>query len=232
MSELVQVGDRLHFDKGSNQLLVAAPEVLEIHGRGAARLVEHPDNSEKSIPLGVTALEDDRFVEQSDESSENFIQSFDSSEQILGIPAGISDTGSYEILNSHLRVEDSNRLVESVKFDPKLTSGSQWLMKRHRRRNRRNFDRFQHGEIESEKDDADWYPNFSEAEPGEIGENSILAGMIAEFMADSQMQLVLDLDLFKTLFADSGDRFDSSLKSGDDSYIRQLLSYLEPLKVC
>uniref|UniRef100_A0A914RMZ8 Uncharacterized protein n=1 Tax=Parascaris equorum TaxID=6256 RepID=A0A914RMZ8_PAREQ len=81
-----------------------------------------------------------------------------------------------------------------------------------------------------QKDDTDWYPNFSEAERGEIGENSILAGMIAEFMADSQMQLVVDLDLFRTLFADPRDRFDGSVKTGDDSYVRQLLSYLEPLK--
>uniref|UniRef100_A0A915BWP6 Acyltransferase 3 domain-containing protein n=1 Tax=Parascaris univalens TaxID=6257 RepID=A0A915BWP6_PARUN len=230
MPELVQVGDSLHFVKGSNPLLVPeVPEVPEVHGRSAARLFEHLDNSEKPTPLGVTALKNDGFGEQSDESPEDFIHSFDSSEQIQGILAGISDTGSYEIFNSHLQVEDSNRLVESVNFGSKLTGASRWLMKR-RHRNRRNFDGFQQGEIQSEKDDTDWYPNFSEAERGEIGENSILAGMIAEFMADSQMQLVVDLDLFRTLFADPRDRFDGSVKTGDDSYVRQLLSYLEPLK--
>ncbi|VDK62078.1 unnamed protein product [Anisakis simplex] len=80
-------------------------------------------------------------------------------------------------------------------------------------------------------DEDDWRPHFEEAEPGETAENSVLAGMIAELMKDSQVQLVMDLDLLRSLFIHPTSRIQTTVANGDESYVRQLLSLLEPLKV-
>ncbi|VDK27701.1 unnamed protein product, partial [Anisakis simplex] len=58
-----------------------------------------------------------------------------------------------------------------------------------------------------------------------------MAGMIAELMKDSQVQLVMDLDLLRSLFIHPTSRIQTTVASGDESYVRQLLSLLEPLKV-
>ncbi|MFH4984887.1 hypothetical protein AB6A40_011596 [Gnathostoma spinigerum] len=62
-------------------------------------------------------------------------------------------------------------------------------------------------------------------------DGGILAGIIADFMSDSQVQLVVDLDLFKSLFVDTAHRLEYGVRSGDESYAQQLIELLKPLKV-
>ncbi|VDM45094.1 unnamed protein product [Toxocara canis] len=167
-----------------------------------------------------------RFTEQSDEASEDGDgSSFKTSAEML---RRISDIRLNQFAISNLTVKDFEVLARQPgqRTSLALKQSARNLV----RRNRRNSDRSMEDESQSATDDLDWSPRFSEAEPGETGDNSVLAGMIAEFMADSQVQLVVDLDLFKSLFADPGDRFESTVKTGDDSFVRHLLSSLEPLK--
>ena len=63
------------------------------------------------------------------------------------------------------------------------------------------------------------------------GDNRILAGVISEFMADSKMQLIIDMDLFWSLFADTPNRIHKTMQSGDESLFRELLGYVQQLKV-
>ncbi|VDP14009.1 unnamed protein product [Onchocerca flexuosa] len=60
--------------------------------------------------------------------------------------------------------------------------------------------------------------------------DSVLGAFVTEFFADSQWQLIVDLDFFKTLFLRPTNKFEKALKAGDESYIRRLLTLLEPLK--
>ncbi|KAL3994535.1 Acyltransferase family protein [Acanthocheilonema viteae] len=62
------------------------------------------------------------------------------------------------------------------------------------------------------------------------GTDSVLGAFVSEFFADSQWQLIIDLDFFKTLFLRPTSKFEKALKSGDESYIKRLLTLLEPLK--
>ncbi|CAG9536777.1 unnamed protein product [Cercopithifilaria johnstoni] len=60
--------------------------------------------------------------------------------------------------------------------------------------------------------------------------DNVLGAFVTEFFADSQWQLIVDLDFFKTLFLRPTNKFEKALKSGDESYIERLLTLLEPLK--
>lgn len=61
--------------------------------------------------------------------------------------------------------------------------------------------------------------------------DSILAGIVNEFMTDSQLQLIIDLDLFHSLFTGESERFETNVKSSNESYLQQLLGYVEELQV-
>lgn len=61
--------------------------------------------------------------------------------------------------------------------------------------------------------------------------SNMLGTFVTEFFADSQWQLIVDLDFFKTLLLRPTNKFEKALKSGDESYIKRLLTLLEPLKV-
>lgn len=61
--------------------------------------------------------------------------------------------------------------------------------------------------------------------------DNVLGAFVTEFFADSQWQLIVDLDFFKTLLLRPTSKFEKALKTGNESYIRRLLSFLEPLKV-
>ncbi|EJW87302.1 hypothetical protein WUBG_01784, partial [Wuchereria bancrofti] len=61
-------------------------------------------------------------------------------------------------------------------------------------------------------------------------QNNVLGAFVTEFFADSQWQLIIDLDFFKTLFLHPTSKFEKALKTGDESYIKRLLTLLEPLK--
>ncbi|EFO27287.2 hypothetical protein LOAG_01188 [Loa loa] len=65
---------------------------------------------------------------------------------------------------------------------------------------------------------------------GKKDADNVLGAFVTEFFADSQWQLIVDLDFFKTLFLRPTSKFEKALKTGDESYIRRLLSLLEPLK--
>ncbi|KAM3719125.1 Nose resistant to fluoxetine protein [Dirofilaria immitis] len=60
--------------------------------------------------------------------------------------------------------------------------------------------------------------------------DSVLGAFVTDFFADSQWQLIVDLDFFKTLFLRPTIKFEKALKANDESYIRRLLALLEPLK--
>ncbi|VDK71115.1 unnamed protein product [Onchocerca ochengi] len=60
--------------------------------------------------------------------------------------------------------------------------------------------------------------------------DSVLGAFVTEFFADSQWQLIVDLDFLKTLFLRPTNKFEKALKAGDESYIRRLITLLEPLK--
>lgn len=66
---------------------------------------------------------------------------------------------------------------------------------------------------------------------GKKDTDNVLGAFVTEFFADSQWQLIIDLDFFKSLFLRPTSKFEKALKTGDESYIRQLLTLLEPLKV-
>lgn len=61
--------------------------------------------------------------------------------------------------------------------------------------------------------------------------DNVLGTFVTEFFADSQWQLIVDLDFFKTFFLRPTSKFEKALKSSDESYIKRLLALLEPLKV-
>uniref|UniRef100_A0A915Q4I6 Nose resistant-to-fluoxetine protein N-terminal domain-containing protein n=1 Tax=Setaria digitata TaxID=48799 RepID=A0A915Q4I6_9BILA len=63
-----------------------------------------------------------------------------------------------------------------------------------------------------------------------IDTDNVLGAFVTEFFADSQWQLIVDLDFFKTLFSRPASKFEKALRVGDESYIQQLLTFLEPLK--
>nr|CRZ23040.1 BMA-NRF-6 [Brugia malayi] len=60
--------------------------------------------------------------------------------------------------------------------------------------------------------------------------DNVLGAFVTEFFADSQWQLIIDLDFFRTLFLHPTSKFEKALKTGDESYIKRLLTLLEPLK--
>ncbi|VDK65364.1 unnamed protein product [Gongylonema pulchrum] len=76
--------------------------------------------------------------------------------------------------------------------------------------------------------------DFLEAEVllgGKKDTDGVLGAFVNDFFADSQWQLIVDLDLLKSLFIRPSSKFEKALKTGDESYIQHLLSLLEPLKV-
>ncbi|VDN01946.1 unnamed protein product, partial [Thelazia callipaeda] len=56
--------------------------------------------------------------------------------------------------------------------------------------------------------------------------NDVLGSFVTEFFADSQWQLIIDLDFLKSLFL----KFEKALKTGDEQSIQRLLTMLQPLK--
>uniref|UniRef100_A0A914ULF1 Nose resistant-to-fluoxetine protein N-terminal domain-containing protein n=1 Tax=Plectus sambesii TaxID=2011161 RepID=A0A914ULF1_9BILA len=58
----------------------------------------------------------------------------------------------------------------------------------------------------------------------------LLTSMLTEFMKDSEVQLVLDLDLFRSLMEYSPDRLQEKINHNDISFWHKALNYLEPLK--
>lgn len=73
----------------------------------------------------------------------------------------------------------------------------------------------------------EWYPkseNFRDTD-------GVLGSFITEFVADSQWQLIVDLDFLKSIFWQPTAQFGKSLAKNDESFIRQLSELVEPLKV-
>lgn len=66
---------------------------------------------------------------------------------------------------------------------------------------------------------------------GDKDTDGVLGAFVTEFFADSQWQLIVDLDFFKSLFIRPTSKFQKALKAGDESYVQHLLSLLEPLQV-
>uniref|UniRef100_A0A1I8AIY3 NRF domain-containing protein n=1 Tax=Steinernema glaseri TaxID=37863 RepID=A0A1I8AIY3_9BILA len=60
-------------------------------------------------------------------------------------------------------------------------------------------------------------------------EASILSSMISEFMHDSEMQLILDLDIFRHFFSSSERKVVDAVQTGDVDYLNHILGFLEPL---
>ncbi|TKR64165.1 hypothetical protein L596_024746 [Steinernema carpocapsae] len=60
-------------------------------------------------------------------------------------------------------------------------------------------------------------------------EASVLSSMISEFMHDSEMQLILDLDLFRHFFSSSERSVLEAVQTGDVDYLNHILGLLEPL---